>query len=73
MFETIIVAMCLAGSCQEVHFHIQPPEEKASLQMPFHCNRQGQIQAAKWLQDHHPGEEGWTVGLIRCPRMGQNA
>ena len=65
VIETIVLATCLINSphlCKEVHLQVTP-DQGASLQLPFHCARQGQIEAQKWIGQH----PGWRVEKWSCP------
>lgn len=72
MFETIILATCLIGSpltCKDIELQVAP-EQGASLQLPYHCARQGQLEIAKWIAEH----PDWRVEKWSCPprsRIGQ--
>jgi hypothetical protein len=74
VLETIVFAICLIASpvtCKDLEVQIQP-ENGASLQMPFHCFRQGQIEGAKWISDHPE----WRIAKWSCPpasRLGRKA
>ena len=65
VIETIVLATCLINSpliCKEVRLHVTP-DQGASLQLPFYCARQGQIEAQKWIGQH----PGWRVEKWSCP------
>lgn len=65
MLETIVLATCLIASplvCKDIHIQIAP-DQGASLQLPFHCARQGQIEIQKWIAEH----PGWRVEKWACP------
>ncbi len=69
MFETIILATCLIASpltCKDIEIQVTP-EHGASLQLPFHCARQGQIEIQKWISEH----PGWRVEKWSCPPNGK--
>jgi hypothetical protein len=72
VLETIILATCLIGTpstCQDIHLQVEP-ENGASLQLPYYCARQGQIEVQKWLSVH----PDWRVERWSCPpksRVGQ--
>jgi hypothetical protein len=40
------------------------PEAYESLQVPFHCMRQGQIAGQRWIEQH----PGWRIERWKCPR-----
>jgi hypothetical protein len=65
VLETIILATCLITSpltCKDIHLQVSP-DQGASLQLPFHCARQGQIEVQKWIAEH----PGWRVEKWSCP------
>ena len=65
MLETIVLAICLIASplsCKDIHIQVMP-DQGASLQLPFHCARQGQIEVQKWIAGH----PGWRVEKWSCP------
>jgi hypothetical protein len=72
VFETIILAACLINSpltCKDIALHVTP-ERGVSLQLPYHCARQGQLEIAKWIGEH----PGWRVEKWSCPpsnKVGQ--
>lgn len=72
MFETIVLATCLIASpltCKDIELQVTP-EHGASLQVPYHCARQGQIAIQKWIAEH----PAWRVQKWSCPppnRVGQ--
>lgn len=68
--EPIILATCLILSpvtCKDIEIQVQP-ENGASLQVPFHCFRQGQIEAQKWIAEHSE----WRVKKWYCPRKNKH-
>ena len=69
MLETIVFATCLIASpitCKDIEIQVTP-ENGASLQLPFHCFRQGQIEGAKWIAEHPQ----WRIAKWSCPRTGK--
>jgi hypothetical protein len=65
VLETIVLATCLIGSpstCKDIYLQVAP-ENGASLQLPYYCARQGQIEVQKWISDH----PGWSVERWSCP------
>jgi hypothetical protein len=65
VLETIILATCLIGSpatCKDIAIYVTP-EQGASLQLPYHCARQGQLEVQKWIADH----PDWRVQKWSCP------
>jgi hypothetical protein len=72
MFQTIVLATCLIASpitCKDIEVHVTP-EAGASLQLPFHCARQGQLEGLKWIAENPT----WRIVKWSCPprtRMGQ--
>jgi hypothetical protein len=74
VLETIILATCLIGSpltCKNIEIPVTP-ENGASLQLPYYCARQGQIEVEKWISAHPE----WRVERWSCPprsKLGQKA
>lgn len=69
MLETIVIAACLISSpitCKDIEVRITP-QDGASLQLPFHCARQGQIEGQKWISDHPE----WRIAKWSCPPNGK--
>jgi hypothetical protein len=69
VFETIVLATCLISSpitCKDVEIQVTP-DKGASLQMPFHCFRQGQIEGQKWIAEHPE----WRITKWSCPPNGK--
>jgi hypothetical protein len=72
VFETIILTTCLIASpiaCKDIQIQVTP-DHGASLQIPFHCFRQGQLEVQKWISEH----PDWRVVKWSCPpadRIGQ--
>jgi hypothetical protein len=69
VFETIVLATCLIASpitCKDIEIQVTP-DNGASLQLPFHCARQGQIETQKWIAEH----PDWRVEKWSCPRNGK--
>ena len=65
MFQTIILVTCLIASpltCRDIHIQVTS-DHGASLQSPFHCARQGQLEVQKWIAEH----PGWRVEKWSCP------
>jgi hypothetical protein len=65
MLQEIVLSVCtlvVPAACKEVHLQVTS-EYGASLQMPFHCARQGQIQGQKWIAQH----PGWRIERWSCP------
>jgi hypothetical protein len=70
VLETIVLAACLIGSplaCKDIHIQVAPDHQGASLQLPFHCARQGQLEVQKWISEH----PGWRVEKWSCPPNGR--
>jgi hypothetical protein len=59
--------------CKEVQLSVTP-DYGASLQLPFHCARHGQIEAQKWLAEHPTWRiEKWSCypsGKVRLKVLG---
>ena len=69
MLETIVLATCLIGSpitCKDIEIQLTP-ENGASLQLPFYCFRQGQIEGQKWIAEHPE----WRITKWSCPPAGK--
>jgi hypothetical protein len=69
VFETIVLATCLIASpltCKDIELHVTP-EHGASLQLPYYCARQGQLEIAKWIGEHPE----WRVEKWSCPPIGR--
>jgi hypothetical protein len=69
MLETIVLATCLIGSpitCKDIKIQLTP-DNGASLQLPFHCFRQGQIEGQKWIAEHPE----WRITKWSCPPAGK--
>jgi hypothetical protein len=69
VLETIILATCLINSpliCKEIQIQVAP-ENGASLQLPFHCFRQGQLEVMKWIEQN----QSWRVEKWSCPPNGR--
>jgi hypothetical protein len=65
VFETIVLATCLIASpitCKDIEIQVTP-DYGASLQLPFHCARQGQLETQKWIAEHPE----WRVAKWSCP------
>jgi hypothetical protein len=65
VLETIILATCLITSplnCKDIEIQVAP-EHGASLQLPYYCARQGQIEIQKWIAEH----PAWRVEKWSCP------
>jgi hypothetical protein len=65
MLQEILLSVCMLLdpiACKEVHLQVVP-EAHESLQVPFHCMRQGQIAGQRWI-DEHPG---WRIDRWKCP------
>jgi hypothetical protein len=65
VLETILLATCLINvpvACKDIHILVTP-DYGASLQLPFHCARQGQIEVQKWISEHPT----WRVEKWSCP------
>jgi hypothetical protein len=41
-------------------------ESHESLQLPFHCMRQGQLAGQRWIEEH----PGWRIQNWKCPSPG---
>jgi hypothetical protein len=68
MLQQIVFSVCtlLAPTqCKDVYLQIAS-EFGASLQLPFNCARQGQIEGQKWIQQH----PGWRIERWKCPAAG---
>jgi hypothetical protein len=71
MLQVIVLSVCTLGAptqCKAVYLHIAS-EIGASLQVPYHCARQGQIEAQKWIAQH----PGWRIERWRCPSPSELA
>jgi hypothetical protein len=69
VLETIVLATCLIASplaCKDIHIQVSP-DQGASLQLPFRCARQGQIEIQKWTAEH----PDWRVQKWSCPPNGR--
>ena len=69
MYETIILAICLIQTpsiCKEVNISVEH-DPAASLQLPFHCARRGQMEAQKWIEAHPT----WRVDRWSCHPEGK--
>jgi hypothetical protein len=69
VFETIILATCLIASpftCKDIELRVTP-EHGASLQLPYYCARQGQLEISKWITEHPE----WRVEKWSCPPSGR--
>jgi hypothetical protein len=65
MLQQIVFWVCLLSNstqCKEVY--VQTASEGGqSLQVPYHCLRQGQIEGQRWIE-HHPE---WRIERWKCP------
>ena len=52
----------IAHQCKDVHLQTAS-EFGASLQVPFNCVRQGQIEDQKWIEQY----PGWRIERWKCP------
>jgi hypothetical protein len=69
VLETIVLATCLIASpitCKDIEIQVTP-EYGASLQVPFHCFRQGQIEGQKWIAEHPE----WRITKWSCQPNGK--
>jgi hypothetical protein len=69
MYETIILAVCLIQTpsiCKEVSINVEH-EPAASLQLPLHCARRGQMEAQKWIAENTP----WRIEAWSCHPYGK--
>jgi hypothetical protein len=69
VFEAIVLVVCLINSplnCKQVHLQVAS-DHGASLQLPFHCARHGQIEAQKWSAQN----PDWHVQRWSCPPSGK--
>ena len=67
MLQVIVLSVCRLvepAHCKDVHLQIEP-EFGESLQLPFNCMRQGQIQGQKWLEEN----PGWRIVGWKCPSV----
>jgi hypothetical protein len=68
MLQEIVLAVCVLMQpthCEAIHIQVVA-EYGESLQVPFNCMKQGQIQAAKWIEAHpNRRVDHWT-----CPLPG---
>ena len=55
-------ALLAPTQCKDVYLQIAS-EFGASLQVPFNCVRQGQIEGQKWIEQH----PGWRIERWKCP------
>jgi hypothetical protein len=71
MLQVIVLSVCTLGTpmqCADVYLRIES-ETGASLQVPFHCARQGQIEGQRWVAEH----PGWRIQRWRCPSPSEIA
>ena len=65
MLQQIVFSVCLVSNstqCKEVY--VQTASEVGqSLQVPYHCLRQGQIEGQKWIERHPE----WRIERWKCP------
>ena len=65
MLQHIVFSVCLLSNstqCKEVY--VQTASEVGqSLQVPYHCLRQGQIAGQKWIERHPE----WRIERWKCP------
>ena len=68
MLQEIVLVVCVLmqpSRCEPVHLQVAS-EYGESLQVPFNCMKQGQIQAVKWVEEHPDRSiAGW-----KCPPPG---
>ena len=68
MLQEIVLAVCLLvqpTQCNDIYIQVVS-EYGESLQVPFNCMKQGQIEAAKWIESHpNRRVDRWT-----CPPPG---
>jgi hypothetical protein len=65
MLQLIVFSMCLLSQptqCKEVYIQIAS-EFGRSLQAPYNCLRQGQIEGQKWIERHPE----WRIERWKCP------
>ena len=65
MLELIVLSVCTLltpTQCKDVHLQAAS-EFGASLQVPFNCVKQGQLEGQKWIEQH----PGWRVERWKCP------
>jgi hypothetical protein len=65
MLQELVLSVCMLvapAECREVHLQVAS-EYGASLQVPFHCARQGQIEGEKWMAQN----PGWRIERWGCP------
>jgi hypothetical protein len=65
MLQPIVLSVCMLlapTQCKDVHLQTAS-EFGASLQVPFNCVRQGQIEGQKWIEQH----PGWRIERWKCP------
>jgi len=65
IIQTIVLAVCLIGqplTCKDVNLLVSP-EFGASLQLPFWCAKQGQIEAQNWSTSN----PNWHIEKWSCP------
>ena len=66
MLQAIVLSVCTViapAQCKDVQVTIAS-EFGASLQLPFNCVKQGQIEGQKWVEQH----PGWRLLGWKCPR-----
>jgi hypothetical protein len=69
VLQEIVLSVCALVAperCEDVHLQIAP-DSRASLQLRYHCVRQGQIEGQKWIAQH----PGWRVERWRCPQPAE--
>jgi hypothetical protein len=65
MLQLIVFSVCLLSNptqCKEVNVQIAS-EFGRSLQAPYYCLRQGQIEGQKWIERHPE----WRIVRYKCP------
>jgi hypothetical protein len=70
MYETIILAVCLAQTqsiCKEVNISVEA-DPAGSLHLPFHCARRGQMEAQMWIAEN----PSWHVERWSCQASHQD-
>ena len=71
VLQEIVLSVCILlapAQCKDVRLQIAS-ESGASLQLPYRCARQGQIEGQKWTAQN----PGWRIERWRCPPPTETA
>ena len=66
MLQSIVLSVCTLltpTQCKDVHLQAVS-EFGASLQVPFNCVKQGQLEGQKWIEQH----PGWRIERWNAPQ-----